>query len=214
MISISGIKFQKELETLACFNKHQASVLIGKKGKNLDKKIEHLKKIGYLLNLKKGIYTTSFFYQTVDRNFYIEYIANILRSPSYISLEYVLEKEGLIPETVLALTSMTSKSSRTFTNFLGNFIYRSVKEKLFIGFIDKLQKNKKIYIAKKSKALFDFLYLKKFQKIDPENIKDLRINWVNFSKTDFKEFSGYVKFSKSKKMAKILKIIAKNTYAY
>jgi hypothetical protein len=35
MISISGIKYQKELEAIPYFNKKQAGILIGKKGRNL-----------------------------------------------------------------------------------------------------------------------------------------------------------------------------------
>ena len=45
---------------------------------------------------------------------YAEYMANRLRLPSYLSLEYVLAKEGLIPEAVYALTSITSKNFQKF----------------------------------------------------------------------------------------------------
>ena len=144
MISISGIKYQKELESLPYFNKKEAIILIGKKGKNLDKKIEQLVKIGYLLLFKKGLYTTSSFYEKSDKSLYSEYISNVLRSPSYLSLEYILAKENLIPEAVYTITAITTKTTRSYVNFL--------------GYKEKTWGDKKIYIASRAKALFDYLY--------------------------------------------------------
>ena len=210
MISISGIKYQKELEAIPYFNKKQAGILIGKKGRNLDDKIFRLKKINYLLNLKKGLYTTSPYYDTTDKSFYCEYIANILRIPSYISLEYVLAKYNLIPEGVYPISSITYKSSRSYTNFLGSFSYQNIKRKLFSGFEERKYRTVKIYIAGIAKALFDYLYLKKLNNLKQEIITDLRINWAEFKKEDLIKFEQYTKISKSKKMETVLKIIKKN----
>jgi len=58
MISISGIEYQKELESLPFFNKSQARLLIGKTGRNLDAKLAQLKKVGYLVPLKKNLYVS------------------------------------------------------------------------------------------------------------------------------------------------------------
>lgn len=207
MISLPGIKYQKELEALPYFNKFAAGQLIGKKGKNLDKKIAQLRKKKYLLSLKKGLYVGSVFVEKVDRKLYQEYIANILRFPSYLSLEYALGEYGLIPEGIYSLTSVTVKSSRVFQNFLGNFVYRNIKEELFSGFLKKDFEEKKIKFASKAKALLDFLYLKKMVDIKKELSEDSRINWDNFSKNDFQEFAGYVKKSKSLKMEIVLKIM-------
>ena len=139
----------------------------------------------------------------------MEYIANTLRFPSYISLEYVLAREGLIPEAVYSTTSITSKSSRVFQNFLGNFIYKNIKNDLFMGYRQELWGEKIILKASKAKALFDFLYLKKMLNLKTEIIVDLRINWDNFDAQDLSEFSTYVTISNSKKMATILNIIKK-----
>lgn len=207
MISISGIKYQKELETLPFLNKNQSRLLIGKKGRNLDKKLYQLKKKGYLMNLKKSQYVSYPYYQTVNKSLYLEYIANTLRSPSYISLEYILAKENLIPEAVVSVTSITTKSSRTYNNFLGTFIYRNIKKKLFFAYKQNLWEEKTIFRATKVKALFDLLYLKKLSNIKQEIIYDLRINWENFQQSDLAEFTEYVRFSKSKKMKLILEVI-------
>ena len=208
MISISGIEYQEKLEALPYFNKRAAAVLIGKTGKNLDKKIERLLKKGYLLSLKKGLYVSSVFVEkTGERQLYLEYLANILCYPSYISLEYALADYGLIPEGVAIITSVSLKSGRSFENQLGGFFYRNIKRKLFNGFCQKDFLDKKINFATPAKALFDFLYLKKLINPRQELSEDLRINWTNFSQPDLKEFSQYVKMAGSVKMRKLLKII-------
>ncbi len=209
MYSISGIKYQKELEQLPFFNKIQAGILIGKNGKNLDQKLAQLNKKGYLLPLKKGFYTTSLYLDKTDKQSYSEYIANNLRSPSYISSEYILSKSGLIPEAVVGITSITIKSSRNYTNILGNFIYQNIKSSLFCGYQTRFFTDKQIYVASTAKALFDFLYLKKLNHIKQELTADLRINWENFSKENLQEFQKYVHLSGSKKMSAILKMIYK-----
>lgn len=209
MISISGIKCQRELEEMPYLNKAQAQILIGKNGRNLEKKIDQLKRVGYLKSIKNNLYVTDAFYEKADRKSYAEYMANTLRSPSYISLEYILSLEGLIPESVFAITSITNKSSRIFDTFLGTYIYKNIKADLFLGFREDLWEDRTIYKASKAKALFDFLYLKKMLNLKAEITTDLRINWDNFSPLDLEEFSNYVLISKSKKMQRILNIVKK-----
>jgi len=212
MISISGIKYQEELEALPFFNKKQAGMLIGKQAKNLDKKLEQLTKMGYLLSFKKGLYTTSVYYEKNNDSEFMEYIANSLRQPSYISLEYILARENMIPEMVYIVTSITTKTSRNYTNFLGTFTYKNIKNKLFVGYKEKKGESKIVYEATKAKALFDFLYLKKLENTKQELTNDLRINWDNFSQKDLEEFAQYVQTSSSTKMATVLKVIKENVY--
>ena len=89
MIRISGIEHQKELESLPFFSKSQARLLIGKTGRNLDAKLAQLKKSAIWYRLK-NLYVSDPYYQQTNRFFYGEYLAGILRSPSYLSLEYIL----------------------------------------------------------------------------------------------------------------------------
>jgi len=209
MISVPGIKYQRELEALPYFNKKTAQFLIGKKGRNLEKKISRLKKKDYLRNLKKGLYVTTAFVNQAEKEGFIEYVANILRYPSYISLEYVLAKEGMIPEGVAVVTSVTLKSSRAFTNFLGTFVYRNIKPPLFLGFQEKSFADKTFLVATKAKALFDFLYLKKMSNLKQEILKDLRLNWDAFNPSDWQDFERFVLVSRSFKMKKIYYILEK-----
>lgn len=212
MITISGIKYQKELERLPYFNKKTAAVLIGKTGWNLDKKIAQLRKKGYLVNLKKGWYVTSAYLDSrPDKEVYCQYLANVLRYPSYLSLEYVLAQAGLIPEAVYVWTSVTLKTSRSFQNQLGTFRYRNIKKELFLGFKKVRRGEFQIKVASSAKALFDYLYLKRNLAPDLEKeLKDgLRINWFNFSQKDLREFAEYVDLSESERMKKMLEIIGK-----
>lgn len=182
------------------FNKETAARLIGKTGRNLDAKISQLLKNGYLISLKKGLYTSTPFFQQTDKRKFGELLAGILRLPSYLSLEYALSLYGLIPEAGVNYTSVTVKSGRSFSNRFGTFLYRHLPQNLFVG---------SSKMASKAKALFDFLYLKKVVNIKQEISGDLRINWDNFTKADFGEFKKYVVLSDSVKMNNILKEMEK-----
>lgn len=209
MISISGIKYQNELEQLPYFNKQTAEVLVGKKGKNLDKKIKQLIDKDYLVRLKNGLYVTSTYLDRLDnRHAYLEYLANVLRYPSYLSLEYILSINNVIPEAVYSLTSVTIKSTRNYDNKLGKFVYRNIKNDLFIGYREKEFGIQKVAYASVAKALFDYLYLKRnLGDYGYELKKGLRINWDVVREKDRCELHKYVGLSGSVKMAEIMKVI-------
>ena len=152
------------------------------------------------------MYVSSPFYELADKELYAQYLANRLRQPSYLSLEYVLAKEGLIPESVYSLTSVTLKTPRAYTNFIGNFTYRNIQKKLFCGYGVKMWQGKKIYLASKAKALFDYFYLN--QAADPGRaVTDARINREGLTEKDLAELAEYTDLAKSRKMTKILQIM-------
>lgn len=204
----SEMKNREIIENKPYLSKKELSLLLEKKGKNLDKKISQLLRKDYLVPLKKGLYTTNIYILKTRENL-SEYLANILYFPSYLSLEYVLQKEGLIPEAVYVYTSVTLKVPRAFENKLGRFSYRKIKDSLFSGYQQvPFRENYLIKIARKAKALFDYLYLKPLSnRVKQEPLSDLRINWDNFSKEDFGEFSSYVDIYSSNKMRKIRKVL-------
>jgi len=207
---ISGIKYQDKLEKMPLFNKKTARMLIGKKGNNLDKKIQRLLDKGYLINLKKGWYVSeAYINKQLEKERYFEYISNQLRKPSYLSLEYILSRFNLIPESVNIWTNVTLKTTRKYENEFGNFVYKNVKENLFTGYEKFDYSDFKIYTATRAKSLFDFLYLKKnlSEDLEYELKKGLRINWDLFSRKDCKEFSKYVDKAEMNKMKKIELII-------
>ena len=195
------------------YTKQNLALALGRENYSLDYWIKKLIRENILIQLKKGFYISSFFLEennkkgSLDEYFFL--LANILREPSYISLERVLSLAGLIPEQSFAITSITIKSTRIYKTKTATFIYRSIKPSLFIGY-KKTEKG--IYLASPSKSLFDFLYLKKFK--DNNDAVDYltergRINWGILTKDDKKEFDRYVDLSKSKKMTELLAILTR-----
>lgn len=201
------IKNKDIIESKPYLTKKELGLLLEKKGKNLDKKISLLLRDKYLIPLKRGLYVAYNFYLKNRQNLE-EYLANILYYPSYLTAEYVLAKEGIIPENVYTYTSVSLKATRSFKNQFGNFYYRKIKENLFCGFYQKTYlESYQIKIASLSKALFDYLYFMPFSMA--KNVKDLRLNLINFKKEDYEEFFSYVKISQSEKMKKIYQLIKK-----
>jgi len=86
--------------------------------------------------------------------------ANRLYDPSYISLESALAYHQVIPETVLGVTSVSSRKTKQFESEWGTFSYRSVKPLYMFGYeIVETEGRWKFVIAKLEKAVLDYLYL-------------------------------------------------------
>lgn len=202
------------LETLPCFNKETLSTILGRNGEALNYWVKRLIATGEIVSLKNGLYVARPFLLRIKEvpgamESYREYIAYVLRHPSYLSLEYMLAKYGLITETACALTSLTIKSTRTFANSLSSFMYKNIKPALFLGYREESFKNMRYYVATPAKALFDFFYLKRFGKTDLsyELSEGLRIVWDALDGKDFELLQSYVAQSGSRKMERILEII-------
>lgn len=204
----------KQLENVPCFSKADLRMIFDGQENALNERIKRAIKNKVIIQLKKGFYTTYLYWlKEPNKTVYLEFIASKLRYPSYLSLEYILAKNNLFTEATYPITSITIKSNRTYQNQLGSFTYSSIKEKLFTGYTQKTYGRNVYYLATPAKALFDWFYLKKNLSINKDEImEELRINWDNFSQTDFQEFKSYINLSKSNKMQKISKIIDKEIY--
>lgn len=160
-----------------------------------------------LVRLKKGFYTTEEYVDQSQKSnifsSYLEFLANILYQPSYLSLDYILYKHNLLTEMPVNFTSMTLKKTTKFSNKFGNFFYHKIKENLFFGFEIIKEGDFTILKATKAKALFDFLYLRKNSLVNKKTVEELRLNLDNFDKFDLKEFKKYSKLERSKKMKEI-----------
>lgn len=175
----------------------------------LNQNIKYWLKTDKLISLKKGLYIVKEKWQKEqDKDSYLEYIANQLLKPSYISLEYVLAKFGLLTEAPTTITSITVKTSRSFNNELADFNYYSIAEPLFGGYEAKKFKGAFVNIAKKEKALFDFLYFRFLNK-EPsrEAIDDLRINWENVSPKELKKAADFCSSTSNKNIEKVFELI-------
>ena len=94
-----------------------------------------------------------------------EHIANQLRQPSYVSLEYALYWHGFTVDIPFHITSVTTKTTRTIMAGPSAYSYLHVKPALFCGFTaielgTANEVGKRFYIATPEKALVDLLYLR------------------------------------------------------
>ena len=200
------------LANLLIFTKETLRQLEGD-GDRLDFNIKYWLKKGRIIALKRGVYVLKDKWEKeANKDDYLEYIANQLYQPSYLSGEYVMSKHGLLTEAVYGITSMTTKTTKTFINSLGNFTYYSLSPALLLGYEVKKTSSFSVAIARKSKAVFDFLYLR-FIKDVPVNIKtieELRINWENMNKAELDELLQYGKKTKSVRIKQVIDIIQHN----
>ena len=192
----------RKLSNLSYFDKNTLSQFIELSDSSLYAAINRWLKKGRIIQLKKGLYVTSDYLDKMSGNqAYLEFIANKLRSPSYLSLEHVLQKYSILSESVFSITSVTLKSKRIYKNRLGTFIYRNIREDLFSGYTIKKNDGFEIKEASKAKALFDYLYLKLFRVKSPNKklINSLRLNLDEFTSKDKQEFCSYCQLPEIKK---------------
>jgi predicted transcriptional regulator of viral defense system len=130
-------------------------------------------KQGKLLQLKRGYYLLPEKHRS--QKIFEPYIAAILKSPSYISLEKALEMHHLIPEAVYTFTSVTTKDRpEEFVNAVGRFRYVSIKPDYFWGYRPISQGPYTGYLAEPEKALIDLFYFQR-QRVGEEFIAALRL---------------------------------------
>ena len=129
---------------------------------------------GYIHSLANGYYLLTD-EQVVDES-YLFMLANRIYEPSYISLESALAHYLVIPESVLGVTSVSSRKTSQLESGWGRFSYRSIKPALMFGYRVVLQdKLTKYKIASLEKAVLDYLYLNKW--IDSnDDFAGLRLN--------------------------------------
>jgi len=174
-------------------------------------------KAGQIIQLKKGVYMTRRFFEQhrADADF-APMVSAILIPQSYLSLEYILQRNAILTEMTYPVTAVTLKQTRVFENKLGTFTYRNIKAELYQGFIFSEYMGIPIAQATVSKALFDFLYLRPWKGSQRlagyDLVEDLRLNLEDFSENDQVEFSTFVEISKSKKMDQILKNLRKTVW--
>ncbi len=116
---------------------------------------------GYVRRLRRNVYELVLPGKQVPDY----YLANRLYSPSYVSLETALSYYGIIPEEAAAVTSVSTKTTRTFRNYRGVFTYRTIKKEAYTGYLLARIEGYKTLIADREKALADYVY---FRLLDGE----------------------------------------------
>ena len=200
----------EQLKYLPYFNKvslYQLGKQLGLADTSVDTYISRFLKHKEILQLKKGLYISADFFSKNRSNIsYSFYLANIIRTPSYISSWSALQFYNLTTEAIYGITSITPKVTRSYTTKAGNFTYNSIKKELFSDF--SLMKGETagrqpvkldFYIASPAKALFDLLYFKtrQFRGVRFKDIKaiveDLRIDIDEMGKKEQNKFYAMTK---------------------
>lgn len=154
---------------------------------------------GRVIKLRNNKYVFSDFKPT-GLDYYV--VANYLYKPSYISLELALNHYGVIPESVLTSTSVTTNKTKSFDTVFGYFSYRSLDRYLYFGYEVIEHKNHGIALASLEKAILDYIYLNH----DIENESHFEyLRWDRYEirdRLDVKLFKKYLKVFSSKALNK------------
>ncbi len=187
----------EQLNNLPHFSKstlHQLSNQLGLKNSTVNTYISRFLKHKDILPLRRGLYISAdFFAKNKSDISYSFYLANIIRTPSYVSSWTALQYHNLTTEAIRSITSVTSKVTRNYETKAGTFSYQSIKKELFSDY--SLVKGKfDFFIASPSKALFDLLYFRtsQFRGVDLNDVKkmvdELRIDISEMSEEERKSF--------------------------
>jgi len=153
------LELYKDIGTMYRFN--DIAMLAGETDfQSLSKKLNKFVRMGKLLNPRKGIYAKS--------NFNPEELACILYTPSYISLEYVLQKAGVVFQYDSRITAI-SYLSRNIEVGDQTYSYRKIKGEILVETLGINRGNNRINIATPERAFLDILYLDKEYYFDNLN---------------------------------------------
>ena len=156
-------------ENRTVFRLNDIAMLIGVSDfQSLNKKLNYYVRTGKLNNPRKGIYTKP--------GYEPEEMACSVFTPSYISLQYVLQKAGIVFQYDSRITSV-SYLSRTIEIENREFIYRKIRGSSLVNTAGILRQNNHINIASPERAFLDFLYLEKEFHFD--NLNPLKKKVVN-----------------------------------
>ena len=167
---------------------------------------------GYILKLRNRWYA----FNDAESGENIEWLAaNLIYSPSYISLHSALSWYNMIPEMIATTTSVTPRKTNRFSTPLGSFDYHSMKPNLF-GFGYHLEDmdasangtSRQIMMATPQKALLDFFYINSFYNAD-KDIEELRLNETELEKTINPEFYQYLEKYQSKALERRIRKLIK-----
>jgi predicted transcriptional regulator of viral defense system len=192
----------EQLKTMPYFSKstvYQLGTQLGLKSTTVDTYISRFLKYKEILQLKRAVYVSSdFFNKNKDDISYPFYLANVIRTPSYVSSWAALQYYNLTTEAIYSVTSVTLKVTREYQIKAGNFAYQSIKKELFSDF--SLIKGKfDFFIALPSKALFDLLYFRtrQFRGLNQEDINplidELRIDIDDMEAQEKEKFNTMIK---------------------
>ncbi|MBF0198482.1 MAG: hypothetical protein HQL32_12265 [Planctomycetes bacterium] len=135
---------------------------------------------GRVIRVRKGLYA---FPENKDGLIDGRILSQNIYGPSYISMEYALSYNDLIPESVYTITNVSLNKSKHFSTPLGEFSYQRVPQKILFSQVERIQGQRGgcLFVAQPLKALCDTLYCgKKSWTCLIDACSDLRIDHEDF----------------------------------
>ena len=117
---------------------------------SLNKKLNYYVRTGKLMNIRKGIY--------VKPDYNPEELACIIYKPSYISLDYVLQKAGIIFQYDPSIT-VVSYLNRGIEINNRVFRFRKIKGEILVNIAGINRQENNVNIASQERAFLDLMYL-------------------------------------------------------
>ncbi|MDR3268306.1 MAG: hypothetical protein LBT83_04485 [Tannerella sp.] len=162
----NNIIFKIYKDSRTVFSIMDVAMLSGdEKNDSLRKKLYYYVHSGKLLNPRKGFYAKA--------GYNSEELACLLYTPTYISLEYVLQKAGVIFQYDSAITNISYLSRETVVDNQ-MFRYRQIKGEIITNTDGILLNRNHVNMATPERAFLDMLYLRKdyyFDNLHPLNKK-------------------------------------------
>ncbi len=163
---------------------------------------------GQIIRLKNGVYMSNTFYRDHRRdNDFSAAVSAMLVPHSYLSLQSILQRAGILTEATRITTAVTTKSSRTIENVMGTFNYQHVKPALYKGYTLRSYYGVPFAQASPAKALFDMLYLAPIAAATRsphfDLVEEMRLNLDDFPAEEQMAFHRFCEESGVQKMALI-----------
>lgn len=133
------------------FRLNDIALLVGETNfQSINKKLYYYVKKGKLTNPRKGIYAKP--------NYNPEELACIIYTPSYISLDYVLQRAGVIFQYDPEITAISYLSRRINVNET-TLIYHKIKGAVLVNTSGINRLDNQVNVATAERAFLDVMYL-------------------------------------------------------
>ncbi len=162
--SVRNIILSVYQDNRTVFRLNDISLLVGETNfQSLNKKLNYYVHTEKLISPRKGIYAKP------DYN--PEELACIIYTPSYISLEYVLQKSGIIFQYDSRITAISYLNRSIEVNDM-TFRFRKIKGEILVNIAGIKRQEDHINIASAERAFLDLMYLSTeyyFDNLSPLN---------------------------------------------
>ena len=156
----------------------------------LKKRVYELKKNGWLIPLRRGLYFISDISSRGFVNISPVVIAGAFNKDSYVSLDSALNHYGLFEQMLRTVSSVTNLKSKKYVFQKNTYRYLKINKSLYFGFKTENIEGYYVKVAELEKVILDYLYFKN----DTYSI-DLLIEKLQKAKDriDFKKLFTYAR---------------------